>query len=180
MKIYYGLKQEMSGFVINNRVVPSTRISLVDSEYYENRIFFNPAKPHKIRKSLKQIQIQAGLKNVYKNCKNGTNKDLFLNSIKTGDKIFLVSKSKGKGFQGAIKAHKQKLHPASRSEFSRKPGATGTFGRSGKVKGTKGAKNLGNTNTYIATKILSIENNTINIQGSVAGSKKILVKLIVK
>lgn len=94
------------------------------------------------------------------------------------------SKTKGKGFQGVVKRHGFSKGPRSHgsSKFHRRPGSIGS-GQTFPARVLKGAKmpgNMGNKNVTIKNlKILKIKENCIFIKGSVPGSKKNHVRIIV-
>ena len=99
-----------------------------------------------------------------------------------GDKIDATAKSKGKGFQGAIKRHGQSRGPMTHgSKYHRHAGSNGsatTPGRVFKGKGMPGQMG----NKRITTQNLEIvkidaENNLILVKGAVPGPKKSLVTL---
>ena len=99
-----------------------------------------------------------------------------------GDKIDATAKSKGKGFQGAIKRHGQSRGPmAHGSKFHRHAGSNGSATSPGKVaKGKKMPGQMGNVRVTIQNlEVVRIdtENNIILIKGAVPGPKKSLVML---
>jgi len=180
MKIYYGIKKCVLTYEEETTTTVATKVQLVKSEYADGKIFYNQTKPYKLKKSLKNYQEKRSLIHSYSNCKEGIDLTTFEQELTDGKNIYTVSKSKGRRFAGHVKAHGHRLHSKTRSEFRRKPGATGTFGRSGKVKGTKMAKNIGNQNTYICSKVLNYNDNILTLKGTLAGTKGALVKLIIK
>lgn len=99
-----------------------------------------------------------------------------------GDKIDATAKSKGKGFQGAIKRHGQSRGPmAHGSKFHRHAGSNGAATSPGKVaKGKKMPGHMGNVKVTIQNlEVVRIdtENNIILIKGAVPGPKKSVVVL---
>ncbi|MFA9466518.1 MAG: 50S ribosomal protein L3 [Velocimicrobium sp.] len=99
-----------------------------------------------------------------------------------GDKIDATAKSKGKGFQGAIKRHNQSRGPmAHGSKFHRHAGSNGSASDPSKVfKGKKmpgqmGAVKITTQNLEIVR--IDVENNLILVKGAVPGPKKSTVML---
>ncbi len=99
-----------------------------------------------------------------------------------GDKIDATAKSKGKGFQGAIKRHGQSRGPmAHGSKFHRHAGSNGAATTPGRVfKGKKMPGQMGNVKVTIQNLEVvrvDVENNVILVKGAVPGPKKSLVIL---
>ncbi len=99
-----------------------------------------------------------------------------------GDKIDATAKSKGKGFQGAIKRHNQSRGPmAHGSKFHRHAGSNGSATTPGRVfKGKKMPGQMGNVKVTIQNLEVvrvDVENNVILVKGAVPGPKKSLVIL---
>lgn len=99
-----------------------------------------------------------------------------------GDKIDATAKSKGKGFQGAIKRHGQSRGPMTHgSKFHRHAGSNGAASDPSKVfKGKKMPGHMGAVK--VTTQNLEIvridaENNVILVKGAVPGPKKSMVML---
>ncbi|MEG1992712.1 MAG: 50S ribosomal protein L3 [Acetivibrio sp.] len=99
-----------------------------------------------------------------------------------GDKVDATAKSKGKGFQGAIKRHNQSRGPMTHgSKFHRHAGSNGSASDPSKVfKGKKMAGHMGAVK--ITTQNLEIvridaENNLILVKGAIPGPKKATVML---
>ncbi|MFR0987406.1 MAG: 50S ribosomal protein L3 [Frisingicoccus sp.] len=99
-----------------------------------------------------------------------------------GDKVDATAKSKGKGFQGAIKRHGQSRGPmAHGSKYHRHAGSNGSATTPGRV--FKGKENAG---TYGVVRItvqnlevvrVDAEQNLILVKGAVPGPKKSLVMI---
>lgn len=99
-----------------------------------------------------------------------------------GDKIDATAKSKGKGFQGAIKRHGQSRGPmAHGSKFHRHAGSNGSATSPGKVaKGKKMPGHMGSVKVTIQNLEIvriDVENNLILVKGAVPGPKKSMVML---
>ena len=102
--------------------------------------------------------------------------------FEAGDKIDVTGKSKGKGFQGAIKRHGQSRGPmAHGSKYHRHAGSNGACSDPSKVfKGKKMPGQMGHVQITIQNlEVVKIdaENNVILVKGSVPGPKKSLVTL---
>ena len=106
------------------------------------------------------------------------NADIFA----AGDKIDATAKSKGKGFQGAIKRHGLSRGPmAHGSKYHRHAGSNGAASDPSKVfKGKKMPGHMGPVKVTIqnleVVKI-DVENNLILVKGAVPGPKKSVVML---
>lgn len=99
-----------------------------------------------------------------------------------GDKIDATAKSKGKGFQGAIKRHGQSRGPmAHGSKFHRHAGSNGSATSPGRVfKGKKMPGQMGNVRVTVQNlEVVRVdaENNIILIKGAIPGPKKSMVML---
>jgi len=99
-----------------------------------------------------------------------------------GDRIDATAKSKGKGFQGAIKRHNQSRGPmAHGSKFHRHAGSSGAATSPGRVfKGKHMPGHMGSVKITVQNlEVVRIDtqNNIILIKGAVPGSKKALVML---
>lgn len=97
-----------------------------------------------------------------------------------GDKVDATAKSKGKGFQGAIKRHGQHRGPmAHGSKFHRHQGSNGSATTPGRVfkgkgmPGQMGHKQITVQNLEVVK--VDAENNLILVKGAVPGPKKCLV-----
>ncbi len=107
--------------------------------------------------------------------------------FEAGDKVDTTAKSKGKGFQGAIKRHGQACGPmAHGSKFHRHAGSNGSASDPSKVfKGKKMPGQMGAVK--VTTQNLEIvrvdaENNLLLVKGAVPGPKKstVIIKESVK
>ncbi len=99
-----------------------------------------------------------------------------------GDKIDATAKSKGKGFQGAIKRHGQSRGPMTHgSKFHRHAGSNGAASDPSKVfKGKKMPGHMGAVRVTIQNlEIVRVdaENNVILVKGAVPGPKKSMVMI---
>ena len=99
-----------------------------------------------------------------------------------GDKIDATAKSKGKGFQGAIKRHGQHRGPmAHGSKFHRHQGSNGSATTPGRVfkgkgmPGHMGSKQITVQNLEVVK--VDVDNNLILVKGAVPGPKKSLVTI---
>ncbi len=99
-----------------------------------------------------------------------------------GDKIDATAKSKGKGFQGAIKRHGQSRGPmAHGSKFHRHAGSNGSATTPGRVfKGKKMPGQMGAVRITVQNlEIVRVdaEKNLLLVKGAVPGPKKSLVMI---
>ena len=99
-----------------------------------------------------------------------------------GDKVDATAKSKGKGFQGAIKRHGQSRGPmAHGSKYHRHAGSNGSATTPGRVfkgkhmPGHMGAVRVTDQNLEVVS--VDAEKNLILVKGAVPGPKKSLVML---
>ena len=99
-----------------------------------------------------------------------------------GDKIDATAKSKGKGFQGAIKRHGQSRGPMTHgSKYHRHAGSKGSATTPGRVfKGKKMAGHMGAVRITVQNlEVVRVdaEQNLILVKGAVPGPKKSLVMI---
>ena len=99
-----------------------------------------------------------------------------------GDKVDATAKSKGKGFQGAIKRHGQSRGPmAHGSKYHRHAGSNGSATTPGRVfKGKHMPGHMGAVRVAVQNlEVVSVdaEKNLILVKGAVPGPKKSLVML---
>ena len=99
-----------------------------------------------------------------------------------GDKIDATAKSKGKGFQGAIKRHGQSRGPMTHgSKYHRHAGSNGSATTPGRVfKGKKMPGHMGAVRVTVQNlEVVKIdaEQNLILVKGAVPGPKKSLVMI---
>ena len=99
-----------------------------------------------------------------------------------GDKVDATAKSKGKGFQGAIKRHGQSRGPmAHGSKYHRHAGSNGSATTPGRVfKGKDMPGHMGAVRVTVQNlEVVSVdaEKNLILVKGAVPGPKKSLVML---
>ena len=97
-----------------------------------------------------------------------------------GDKIEVIGKSKGKGFQGTIKRHNFKRGPMSHGSMNiRQPGSIGQSAYPSRViKGTRSSGHMGDARVTIkglTVARVDVENNLIMVRGAVPGANGSLV-----
>jgi len=97
-----------------------------------------------------------------------------------GDKIEVIGKSKGKGFQGTIKRHNFHRGPESHGSMSvRAPGSIGQSAYPSRViKGTRSSGHMGDARVTVkglTVARVDVENNLIMVRGSVPGANGSLV-----
>ena len=107
--------------------------------------------------------------------------------FEAGDKIDATAKSKGKGFQGAIKRHGQSRGPMTHgSKFHRHAGSNGSASDPSKVfKGKKMPGQMGAVTVTIQNlEVVKVdaENNLVLVKGAIPGPKKstVIIKESVK
>ncbi|RAP26439.1 50S ribosomal protein L3 [Candidatus Marinamargulisbacteria bacterium SCGC AG-333-B06] len=115
-----------------------------------------------------------------RNDKEGLNQFLTLDAFEKNDTVSVTGKSKGKGFQGTIKAHGFHRGPMSHgSKNHRLPGSIGAGTDPARVfKGTKMAKRLGNKNVTIKNlEIIKVdkEKNFVYLKGAIPGKSNDLI-----
>jgi len=103
--------------------------------------------------------------------------------FKEGDKVTIIGKSKGKGFQGVVKRHGFKGSPASHGtkDRLRAPGSIGSTGLHRVVKGKKMAGRMGNDQlTLKKIEIIKVdpEKNLLYLKGAIPGRRGSLIKII--
>lgn len=109
--------------------------------------------------------------------------EVSIESLKIGDVVKLTSKSKGRGFSGAMRRWNFSGGPASHgSKFHRRPGSAGTRTWPGFVlPGKKSPGHYGDeTVTIRNVKVVDVqpENGLILVKGPVPGARNTLVKII--
>ena len=92
-----------------------------------------------------------------------------------GDKIELVGRSKGRGFQGTIKRHNFNRGPESHGSMNvRKPGSIGQSAYPSRViKGTRSSGHMGDDRVTIkglTVARVDVENNLLMVRGAVPGA----------
>jgi large subunit ribosomal protein L3 len=97
-----------------------------------------------------------------------------------GDKIEVIGKSKGKGFQGTIKRHNFHRGPESHGSMSvRAPGSIGQSAYPSRViKGTRSSGHMGDARVTVkglTVARVDVENNLIMVRGAVPGANGSLV-----
>ena len=106
-----------------------------------------------------------------------------IDSLESGDVVQMTSKSKGRGFAGAMKRYNFGGGPASHgSGFHRRPGSAGNRTWPGRVvpgkrmPGHYGDKNITVKNVRVVAVIA--EENVVLVKGPVPGARNTLVKLV--
>ena len=104
-----------------------------------------------------------------------------------GDRIELVGRSKGRGFQGTVKRHNFNRGPESHGSMNvRKPGSIGQSAYPSRViKGTRSSGHMGDQRVTIkglTVARVDVENNLLMVRGSVPGANGsvVVVKKSVK
>jgi large subunit ribosomal protein L3 len=97
-----------------------------------------------------------------------------------GDKIEVIGKSKGKGFQGTIKRHNFSRGPMSHGSMNiREPGSIGQSAYPSRViKGTRSSGHMGDARVTVkglTVARVDVENNLLMVKGAVPGANGSLV-----
>lgn len=110
-------------------------------------------------------------------------KSVSIDSLKAGDIVSVVGKSKGKGFAGSVKRYGFAGGPMSHgSKFHRQPGSSGNRTWPGRVMpgkkfpGHMGAKTSHTKNLEIIK--IDVENNVVLIKGAVPGGRNTMITVI--
>lgn len=106
---------------------------------------------------------------------------LDISSLSVGDEVKVTSRSKGKGFAGAVKRWNVRGGPGSHgSGFNRTPGSVGNRTWPGRVMpGKKMPGHLGDETTTVRSYVVDIlpEDNAVVLKGAIPGGKNSLVKI---
>lgn len=141
------------------------------------------ALPKKVKKGEKQPNKPKQNKRIFAAKKEfkitediGEKNTFDVNQFEIGDIVEVVGKSKGKGFQGAVKRHNFSGGPASHGHRHalRSPGSIGSAFPQHVMKGKKMAGRMGSDKTTVKNlKIMWIdnENNLLAVSGAVPGPK---------
>jgi large subunit ribosomal protein L3 len=112
---------------------------------------------------------------------------ILVDQFAEGDKIELVGKSKGRGFQGTIKRHHFNRGPESHGSMNvRRPGSIGQSAYPSRViKGTRSSGHMGDARVTLkglTVARVDVENNLLMVRGSVPGANGsvVVVKKSVK
>ena len=101
--------------------------------------------------------------------------------FEAGDIVDVTGTSKGKGFQGVIKRHNQKIGPKGHgSQYHRGVGSLGTLLPMHVLKGKKMPGQMGNVQRTVQNlEVVSVdtENSVILVKGNVPGAKKSFVMI---
>ena len=168
-----------------------TQVKTIENDGYEAiQVGFGEVREKLVNKPTKGHLAKAGVGNLrfmkeFKFENSGeyeVGQEIKADIFAVGDKIDVTGKSKGKGFQGAIKRHGQSRGPmAHGSKYHRHAGSNGACSSPSKVfKGKKmpghmGAKKVTTQNLEIVR--VDAENNLILVKGAVPGPKKALVTI---
>jgi large subunit ribosomal protein L3 len=99
---------------------------------------------------------------------------VLVDQFNEGDKIELVGKSKGRGFQGTIKRHNFNRGPESHGSMNvRRPGSIGQSAYPSRViKGTRSSGHMGDRRVTVkglTVARVDVENNLLMVRGAVPG-----------
>ena len=100
---------------------------------------------------------------------------ILVDQFAEGDRIELVGKSKGRGFQGTIKRHNFNRGPESHGSMNvRRPGSIGQSAYPSRViKGTRSSGHMGDARVTLkglTVARVDVENNLLMVRGSVPGA----------
>jgi len=114
-------------------------------------------------------------------CKIGD--EIKVDVFKEGDKVIVIGKSKGKGFQGVVKRYGFRGSPASHGtkDRLRAPGSIGSTGLHRVVKGKKMGGRMGQDQlTLKKIEIIKVdtEKNLLYLKGAIPGRRDSLIKVI--
>jgi large subunit ribosomal protein L3 len=108
-------------------------------------------------------------------------KEIKVDVFKAGDIVDVTGTSKGKGFQGAIKRHKQARGPMSHgSRYHRRPGSMGPVAPNRVFKNKHLPGRMGGRRVTIQNlKVVRVDDkrNVILIKGNIPGAKKSLITI---
>ncbi|MDR1521746.1 MAG: 50S ribosomal protein L3 [Streptococcaceae bacterium] len=108
-------------------------------------------------------------------------KEIKVDIFKAGDIVDITGTSKGKGFQGAIKRHKQARGPMSHgSRYHRRPGSMGPVAPNRVFKNKRLPGRMGGSCVTIQNlKVVRVDDkhNVILIKGNIPGAKKSLISI---
>jgi len=168
-----------------------TQVKTVDNDGYEAiQVGFGDIRETLVNKPRKGHFAKAGVANKrylkefrFENCADyKVGQEIKADIFAAGDKVDAVGKTKGKGFQGAIKRHNLSRGPMKHgSKFHRHAGSNGAATTPGRV--FKGKHMPGHMGAVRATvqnlEVVRIDadKNLILVKGAVPGAKKSLVML---
>lgn len=168
-----------------------TQVKTVENDGYEavqvgfddirEKLVTKPVKGHLDKAGVKTLRLMKEFK--FENSSEyELGQEIKADIFEVGDKIDVTGKSKGKGFQGAIKRHGQSRGPMSHgSKYHRHAGSNGACSDPSRVfKGKKMPGHMGAVKVTVQNlEVVRVdaENNVILVRGAVPGPKKSLVVL---
>ena len=165
-----------------------SQIKTVENDGYEAvQVAYGDVREKLVNKPVKGHLEKAGIENKRFLTEYELGQEIKADIFEAGDKIDVTAKTKGKGFQGAIKRHGQSRGPMGHgSKFHRHAGSNGSASDPSKVfKGKKMPGQMGAVQVTIQNlEIVRVdaENNLILVKGAVPGPKKstVIIKESVK
>lgn len=168
-----------------------TQVKTIENDGYEAvQVGFDDVREKLVTKSVKGHLDKAGVKTLrlmkefkFENASEyELGQEIKADIFEVGDKIDVTGKSKGKGFQGAIKRHGQSRGPmAHGSKYHRHAGSNGACSDPSKVfKGKKMPGQMGAVKVTVQNlEIVRIdtEDNLILVKGAIPGPRKSTVVL---
>lgn len=168
-----------------------TQVKTVENDGYEavqvgfddirEKLVTKPVKGHLDKAGVKTLRLMKEFK--FENASEyELGQEIKADIFEVGDKIDVTGKSKGKGFQGAIKRHGQSRGPMSHgSKYHRHAGSNGACSDPSKVfKGKKMPGQMGAVKVTVQNlEIVRIdaEDNLILVKGAIPGPRKSTVVL---
>lgn len=158
--------------------------------YAALQVAFVPSRPTRVTGAQKTKLSKAGFENGAKFVRElrgdltaEVGQKIGLETLKKGDTVKITSRSRGRGFSGAVERWNFNGGPASHgSGFHRKPGSVGNRTWPGRViPGKRMAGHYGDETTTIKNvKIVDVipEENVLMVRGSVPGARNSLVRLM--
>ena len=168
-----------------------TQVKTVDNDGYEAiQVGYGDVRDSLVNKPKKGHFAKAGVANKrylrefrFDNCADyKVGQEIKADIFAEGDRVDVVGKTKGKGFQGAIKRHNLSRGPMKHgSKYHRHAGSNGAATTPGRVfKGKHMPGHMGATKATVQNlEVVRVdaEKNLILVKGAVPGSKKSLVML---
>jgi large subunit ribosomal protein L3 len=169
-----------------------SQVKTKESDGYSSvQVAFVPSRASRVTGAMKKKLGKAGFENGARFVRElradevsaQVGQKISLNSIKKGDTVKVTSKSRGRGFAGAVERWNFNGGPASHgSGFHRRPGSVGNRTWPGRViPGKRMAGQYGDETTTIKNvKVVDViaEENVLLVRGSVPGARNSLVRLM--
>lgn len=170
-----------------------SQVKTTEKDGYDSiQVAFMPSRPSRITGADKKNLAKAGFENGARFVREIRGEKavaaeigakVALESLKKGDTVKMTSRSRGRGFMGAVRRHGFNGGPATHgSGFHRRPGSVGNRTWPGRViPGKRMAGHWGDENiTIINAEIVDVipNENVLLVKGAVPGARNSLVKLM--